>query len=111
MCIRDRYKWFSDPDASEFKKNSDTYKIINDLSERWLATDNKLIRNYLHYLAEDARRLAREDTPYLYGQDKIMNELHKNAKLGLDQMETLEYMQKYGYKGTSSASYTWFRCV
>ena len=87
--INGLYGWYSDPDASEFGEASDTYKIIDDTSNRWLATNDKAERDRLHGIAEDARRFAREGTPYMYEQDIIMETLHANVEIGEKEYETL----------------------
>ena len=35
-------------------------------------------------MANEVRRLARENTPIQYAQKKIMNELHKNSQVALN---------------------------
>ena len=73
------YAYYEDPDASEFGIDSDTYKIIDDLGKRWMASSSSEERDKLHAIAEDARRLARENTPYMYGQDAVKELLLENA--------------------------------
>jgi hypothetical protein len=73
------YGWYDDPDASEFGIDSDTYKIINDLGNRWWATKDEAERDHLHQIAEDAREHARAGTPYKYGQDEIIETMHNNV--------------------------------
>ena len=65
------YDWYEDPDASEFGKESNTYKTINDASERWFAASTDEEREKQHAIAENARNLARSgvDTVYLTTQD------------------------------------------
>lgn len=66
------------PDAEEFGPFSDTYKILVDLGHRWYY--NPEARVELENMANEVRRLAREDTPIQYAQDKVMNQLHENAQ-------------------------------
>lgn len=61
----------------EFGAVSDTYKILVDLEHRW--NENPSLRSQYENMADEVRRLAREGTPLMYGQDKIMNTLHANA--------------------------------
>ena len=75
--------WSTNPDAYEFGENSDTYKIILDLTDRWYAASSQSDRNSIHYLAEDARRVARAGTPYMYGNEKIWAQLHANRDKAL----------------------------
>ena len=66
-------------DLTEFNKESDTYKIINDLSIRSRRASESAEQKRLSQIAQDARRLAREGTPYMYGQEKVMAVLHTNV--------------------------------
>jgi len=72
--------WYEDPDAYEFGNGSDTYKILTDLGNRWSSGNNSEKTKY-STLAEKVRKLARDGTPVQYAQNKIINELHKNAKI------------------------------
>ncbi|WP_418791467.1 RHS repeat domain-containing protein [Phosphitispora sp. TUW77] len=104
------YDWYDDPDASEFGKDSDTYKILGDLGNRWTATDEQSQKDNYHQIAEDARSLARAETPYLYGQDIVMDTLHTNAQTGIDYMDSL--LNNYWFLANGGdpllTSYSWF---
>ena len=89
--INGRYGWYENPDAEEFGFESDTYKIIDDLSKRWWATDDTNLRNELHDLADQARNMYRKGTPYKYYEMTIRNFLQKNAVY----MEGLEDFYTY----------------
>ena len=104
--INGLYGWYADPDASEFGKSSDTYKIIDDCSNRWFATNDKAEREQLHGIADDARRLARVKTPYMYGQDKVMDTLHQNVQVMIDTM--LFYNQLAMTGGPIGDPYLWY---
>jgi len=80
--------WCENPDAYEFGKKSDTYKILVDLGNRWNSGTSKQKDEY-SALAENVRRLAREGTPIQYAQDRIINQLHKNAKAATDYQATM----------------------
>jgi hypothetical protein len=95
----------SDEDADEFGKDSDTYKILSDLDERWndaresqKPEREKLQAGYTK-LADDARRLAREDTPYMYGQETVMDTFRENAKTAT------EHQYRLLHEGTSLTMY------
>ena len=84
-------------DLTEFEKSSDTYKIIKDLSKRAKEAKNTAERNRLSIIAEDARRLARVGTPYMYGQNKVMAMLHENAAIATTYLEHyLNYLKTGG---------------
>lgn len=68
------------PDAIEFGENSETYKILQDLSKRWYATSDSAEKDRLHGVAEKVRMYHRQDTPVPYKHDEIMNLLHENKK-------------------------------
>lgn len=85
------------PDAYEFGKDSDTFKIISDLQNRWLATDDPQERDALHNMANEARRLAREGTPLKYGQDEIMALLHANAQKAKQHINFLRMLPGYNW--------------
>ena len=78
------YGWYSDPDASEYGKNSDTYKIIDDLSNRWFATSDAIERQRLHGLAQYVRFYACTETVLIYAQDKSDDQLRLNALTAID---------------------------
>ncbi len=69
-------------DAIEFGADSETYKILQDLSKRWYATSDSAEKDRLHEVAEEVRRLARGNNRVKYGTDEIFDVMHKNAKLG-----------------------------
>ncbi len=70
------------PDAVEFGEDSETYKILQDLSKRWYATSDTAERDRLHKVAEEVRRLARGNNRVKYGTDEMFDVMHKNAKTG-----------------------------
>ena len=72
----------SSPDAIEFGENSETYKILQDLSKKWYATSDSAEKDRLHGVAEEVRRLARGNNRVKYGTDEIFDVMHKNAKTG-----------------------------
>jgi uncharacterized protein YegL len=86
-------------DMAEFGENSDAYRILVDLGNRWIAAPVCSVqREQLHNLANEVRRLAREDTPIQYAQDKVMNQLHANAKTATDYQKSLfEGLRGYLY--------------
>ena len=57
-------------------------------------------------MANEVRRLAREGTPIMYGQDKIINTLHTNAAAGKSYIEFHESLLKIGQ--SSQSPYEWF---
>ncbi|MDY3303082.1 MAG: RHS repeat-associated core domain-containing protein [Clostridia bacterium] len=99
-------RWTINPDATEFDRRSSTYKILVDLGNRWNNTNDKSEKNRLHNLANDVRCKAREGTPYMYGQDVIINTLHKNVK------EAEQYVNLYNknptYNSEMPTPYVWF---
>jgi RHS repeat-associated protein len=99
--------------GNAFGRNSDTYKIVADVKSRWhsaAVSGNYSNMDYFHELACDAVRLAREGTPYMYGQDKVMNTLHANAETGIAYMEALSSNFWFLASGGDpfAASYGWF---
>ncbi len=86
------------PDAYEFGRDSDTFKIISDLQKRWLATDDPQQRDALHNMANEARRLAREGTPLKYAQDEVMDLLHANAQEAQQYIDTLRKSPLYDWR-------------
>ena len=70
-------------DLEEFGAGSDTYKILVDLGNRWMATDDPAERTRLNNLANQARAMARAGTPFMYGNDVVMNTLHNNTKIAI----------------------------
>ncbi|MCL2643117.1 MAG: VWA domain-containing protein [Candidatus Bathyarchaeota archaeon] len=86
-------------DMVEFGENSDAYRILIDIGNRWItAPVCSVEREQLHNLANEVRRLAREGTPIQYAQDKVMNQLHANAKTATDyQKSLLEGLSGYLY--------------
>ena len=79
--------YHADPDAEEFGKDSDTYKIILDLEKRYNKSDNKDQKDYYARLANDARNLARAGTPLKYGEEEIWSILHDNAEEGKEYID------------------------
>jgi hypothetical protein len=92
-------------DAAEFGKDSDTYKILSDLEKRWddacelPKAERDALQGGYEKLAEDAKRLALDGTPYMYGQEVVMNTLHENAK-------TAKEYQSRLYDSEKPAQYT-----
>ena len=68
----------SNPDAIEFGENSETYRILQDLGERWEISSTEE-QQRLHAVAEEVRRLARGGNRVKYAHDEIMETLHRNA--------------------------------
>jgi RHS repeat-associated protein len=94
------FGWYTDPDAAEFGRSSDTYKIIYDLGKRRVSAMSETERINFVLKAEDARQHAREGTPYKYGQDIVMETMHNNAQLLMD------YRTQGGYiMGTEFKAY------
>ena len=77
------------PDAIEFGEDSETYKILQDLGNRWYATSDSAEKDRLHGVAEDVRRYHREGTPIVDRHDQIMNLLHENAKTAQNYQKTM----------------------
>ena len=67
--------------------NGDTYNILSDLKKRWDAawdagdTSRKL---GFEQIACDELRLERAGTPYMYGNDIVMQTMQNNAEFGLN---------------------------
>lgn len=70
-------------DLEEFGAGSDTYKILVDLGNQWMATDDPAEKVRLHDLGERARAAARAGTPFMYGNDVVMITLHNNTDQAL----------------------------
>ena len=70
----------SNPDVTEFGEDSETYKILQDISKRWYATSDPAEKDRLHGVAEDVRMYHRQGTPIVDRHDAIMNLLHENKK-------------------------------
>ncbi len=77
------------PDLKEFGANSEAYKILQDLGKRWYEADDTR-KKELHETAEKVRKLAREGSALKYGQDEIMDLLHRNAKEAVNFKESFE---------------------
>ena len=93
-----------DPDAYEFGSDSDTYKILNDLGNRWREA-NEREQTRLHELAEQIREYARCGTPCMYGESKITEALMDNTSIAL------AYEELYSIFGPLSHMpnpYIWF---
>ena len=87
-------EWSEDPDADNYGKDSEVYKILSDLNSRWdSATVGEKAKYYS--IAKDVRRLEKEGTPIKYAQDEIMNLLHENAEIAKEYQDNL----KSGYSG------------
>lgn len=102
--------WCENPDLVEFGEDSDTYKIILDLSERWLNATDEQEREIIHSLAEDARAKQRQKTPYKYGQDIVYQELAKNMEyvdsMGFDSFWYIFFSG--GHLEAETSKYLWF---
>ncbi len=81
-------EWSENPDADNYGKDSDTYKILSDLNSRWESATVKEKAEY-YSMAKDIRRLEKEGTPIKYAQDEIMNLLHENARIAKEYQENL----------------------
>jgi hypothetical protein len=90
--INGSYGWYADPDASEFGKNSDTYKTIDDLSKKWFATSDQAERDRLHGIANGARDAFRNSTPFKYGNDVVMDLLNTNLQTGKKAEANIMYL-------------------
>ncbi len=76
------------PDLKEFGAESETYKILQDLGQRWMrGTDSE--KEELHAVAQEVRRLARAGNRVRYGQDEITELLRKNAQTATDYQKTM----------------------
>jgi RHS repeat-associated protein len=111
--IKSVYGWYSKPDLWEFGASSDTYMIISDVNNRWSAATVQAKRDKLYGIAEDVRRLYRDTNgkhEYMYGQVKVMDIFHANAKTGLAYIESL--LANYWFLADGgdpyTASYSWF---
>ena len=100
------YGWYNDPDASEFGKDSDIYKILVDAGNRWKDTSDLDERDKLHTLADRARDEARAGTPFRYGNDSVMSVLHQNAAIGLG-VEISNYKMSNNYPQAYITSFCW----
>lgn len=76
-------------DAIEFGVDSETYKILQDLSKRWYATSDSAEKDRLHEVAEKVRMYHRQGTPIFDKHDAIMNLLHENKKRAQDYQKTM----------------------
>ncbi len=81
----------SNPDAIEFGEDSETYKILQDLSKRWYATSDSAEKDRLHEVAEKVRMYHRQGTPIVDRHDAIMNLLHENKKTAQDYQKRMTY--------------------
>jgi RHS repeat-associated protein len=91
------YGWYSDPDASQYGKESHTYRIINDLSNRWFATNDAIERRRLQDLANYVRRFACSETKLIYAQEVIDAQLRYNLAvtiLNIWQLNTFAVVQR-----------------
>jgi hypothetical protein len=70
--------------SSDIPKDSDTYKIFEDLQTKFFETTDIGKRFDYLMIANQARTLLSANTPILYAQNKIIDELHKNAKIAED---------------------------
>jgi hypothetical protein len=80
------YMIYGAPYTAEFGTGTDTAQIIRDAGERWATASDAAERTRLFELAETAKQLARANMPYMYGNDRIMDTLHENAKTGEEMM-------------------------
>ena len=76
-------------DAIEFGEDSETYKILQDLSKRWYATSDSAEKDRLHEVAERVRMYHRQGTPIVDRHEAIMNLLHENKKRAQDYQKTM----------------------
>jgi hypothetical protein len=102
---------FDKSDALE--KDSDTYKILADLERRWNdagklpGAERRELRERCERVAADAKRLDKEDTPYMYGQEAVADTLHENAKIAVEfqskSLNTASFTEGRGYSKNSVA--------
>jgi hypothetical protein len=64
---------------------NDTEKIINDIYVRVYALSNQVEKNRLIEIATNAKAMQKAGTPYMFGQEKVMNQLHSNVNYALNQ--------------------------
>lgn len=76
-------------DAAEFGGDSETYKILQDLSSRWYKTSDPAEKDRLHKVAEEVRMYHRQGTPIVDRHDAIMGLLHENKKIAQDYQRTM----------------------
>ena len=84
-CANNPTRW-KDPtgmvlagDKEKYGEDSDTYKILVDLGNRWDSAGTKEEKDALHNTANEVRRLADEGTSVQYAHDRVMSTLHSNA--------------------------------
>jgi len=65
------YGWYTKPDIWEFGETSDTYKILKDLNSKWLSMSHPGDRAQISGVAQEVRRMFRENTPAVFAQEKI----------------------------------------
>ena len=107
--INGKYGWYDDPDAEEFRIDSDTYKIIDDLGKRWWATEDQAERDRLHEMAEAARNAWREKREFNYGQETVTALLRENAQEGIEYQELYKKMSQIKSRGSRiTEPYVWF---
>ena len=92
-------------DAIEFGVDSETYKILQDLSKRWYATSDSAEKDRLHEVAEEVRRLARGNNRVKYGTDEIFDVMHKNAKEALQHQNEYKQLTSNPFLGQSGINY------
>jgi hypothetical protein len=78
------YAWYTRPDEWEFGVESDTYRIISDVHSRWNSATDQVERNRLYSVADEARRMHREDTRAVYKQgevESILSDMQSEANM------------------------------
>jgi len=101
------YAYYYNPDAAEFRIDSDTYKILLDLTTRWenaepgkpyettllwgngVVSEIAMDRSYYSQLACRVRENARKDNENVYRQDEVMDLLHENAGLAIEYQNSM----------------------
>lgn len=71
------------PDAIEFGEDSETYKILQDLGNRWYQTDSQQEKDRLHGDAETVRARARRGDIMEDRTDEANETMKRNANIGI----------------------------
>lgn len=81
-----------------------TQKILEDIDFRLDIYANTVEEERLMQLRKQVVAMAEKGTPYLFAQDKVMGQLHDNAKIGY---EKLKWYKQYS-KNWKGDLYIWF---
>jgi RHS repeat-associated protein len=100
-------------DMTDFGVKSDTYKILQDLDKRWQTTKDRSKQEGFALIAQNARKLAHTGTPYKFGQNMVISELHKNVGIANKEMNDaysfLNYiMNAFSNNSSFIETYKWF---